>query len=52
LVIPCQDLKEPGGATLAIINKERTPLDDLADYVMHDEAGKILPQIAQRLKMG
>lgn len=40
------------GATLAIINKERTPLDDLADYVIHDEAGKALPQIAQKLKMG
>ena len=40
------------GAALAIINKERTPLDDLADYVIHDEAGKILPQIAQRLKTG
>jgi NAD-dependent deacetylase len=40
------------GATLAIINKERTPLDDLADYVIHDAAGKALPQIAQMLKMG
>jgi NAD-dependent SIR2 family protein deacetylase len=38
-------------ATLAI-DKERTPLDDLADYVIHDEAGKALPQIAQRLKWG
>lgn len=40
------------GATLAIINKERTPLDDIADYVIHDEAGKALPQIAQMLKTG
>lgn len=40
------------GATLAIINKERTPLDDLADYVIHDAAGEALPQIAQKLKMG
>lgn len=40
------------GATLAIINKERTPLDDIADYVIYDKAGKALPQIAQRLKMG
>jgi len=38
-------------ATLAI-DKERTPFDDLADYVIHDEAGRALPQIAQRLKMG
>ena len=52
MVIPCQDLKKQGGAILAIIKKERTPLDDLADYVIHDEAGKALPQIAQRLKMG
>jgi NAD-dependent deacetylase len=41
-----------GGATLAIINKERTPLDDLANYVIHDEAGKALPQIAQMLMTG
>jgi NAD-dependent deacetylase len=40
------------GATLAIINKERTPLDDMADYVIHEEAGKALPQIAQWLKTG
>ena len=40
------------GATLAIINKDPTPLDDIADYVIHDEAGKALPQIAQMLKTG
>jgi NAD-dependent deacetylase len=40
------------GATLAIINKERTPLDDMADYVIHEEAGKALPKIAQWLKTG
>ena len=40
------------GATLAIINKDPTPLDDMADYVIHDEAGKALPQIAQMLKTG
>ena len=38
------------GAILAIINKEKTPLDNLADYVINEEAGKILPQIVQNLK--
>jgi len=40
------------GATLAIINKEKTPLDVMADYVINDEAGKILPQIVQSVKEG
>jgi NAD-dependent deacetylase len=40
------------GAALAIINKEKTPLDTIADYVINDEAGKILPQIIQSLKDG
>jgi NAD-dependent deacetylase len=38
------------GAVLAIINKETTPLDDLADYVIHDEAGKVLPRVVKFLK--
>jgi len=38
------------GAFLAIINIEKTPLDTTADYVINDEAGKILPQIVQSLK--
>lgn len=33
-------------------NKERTPLDYLADYVINEEAGKLLPQIVQSLKDG
>ena len=37
------------GAALAIINKEPTPFDDLADYVIHEEAGKVLPRIVQIL---
>ncbi len=37
-------------AFLAIINKERTALDHLADAVIHEEAGRILPQIVQNLK--
>lgn len=40
------------GAFLAIINIEKTPLDTTADYVINDEAGKILPQIVQSLKDG
>lgn len=35
---------------LAIINKEKTALDHLADVVIHEEAGKILPSIVQNLK--
>jgi len=40
------------GAALAIINKQKTPLDTIADYVINDEAGKILPRIVQSLKDG
>jgi len=40
------------GAALAIINKQETPLDTIADYVINDEAGKILPQVVQSLKDG
>jgi NAD-dependent deacetylase len=55
VVYPAADIPlraKQKGATLAIINKERTPLDDVADYVIHEEAGKALPQIVQRLKWG
>jgi NAD-dependent deacetylase len=40
------------GAFLAIINIEKTPLDTIADYVINDEAGKIVPQIVQSVKDG
>lgn len=33
------------GAKLAIINKDSTPMDAMADFVINDAAGKILPQI-------
>ena len=33
------------GAKLAIINKDSTPLDSVADYVIQDAAGKVLPAI-------
>lgn len=53
VVFPAVDIPlraKKRGATLVIINKESTPLDHLADYVMNDEAGKVLPQIVQCLK--
>ncbi len=37
-------------ATLIIINKEKTALDSEADGVIHEEAGRILPQIVRDLK--
>ncbi len=37
-------------AFLALINKEKTPLDHLADAVIHEEAGGILPRIVRSLK--
>ena len=37
-------------ATLVIINKEQTALDSEADRVIHEEAGRILPQIVSNLK--
>ncbi len=53
VVYPAADIpriaKQRGG-TLALINKQKTPLDVMADYVINDEAGKILPQIVKSLK--
>jgi NAD-dependent deacetylase len=53
VVYPAADIpriaKQRGG-TLALVNKQKTPLDVMADYVINDEAGKILPQIVQSLK--
>ena len=31
------------GAKLIIINRTETPLDPMADLVVHDEIGKVLP---------
>ena len=33
------------GARLVIVNREPTPLDDLADVVLHGEAGTLLPAL-------
>jgi len=38
------------GARLAIVNTEPTPLDQMADYVIHEEAGTALPQIVSHLR--
>jgi len=53
VVYPAADIPlraKKRGATLAVINRESTPLDYLADYVINDDSGKVLPQIVQSLK--
>jgi NAD-dependent deacetylase len=53
VVYPAADIPlraKQRGAKLAIINKDPTPLDDIADYVINDEAGKTLSRILQILK--
>jgi len=30
------------GATLVIVNREKTPLDDIADLVVHDSIGDVM----------
>jgi NAD-dependent deacetylase len=55
VVYPAADIPmraKQRGARLAVINKEKTPLDYLADYVINEEAGKVLPQIVQNIKNG
>lgn len=55
VVYPAADIPfraKQRGATLVIINKESTPLDSVADYVINDEAGRVLPRIVQSLKDG
>jgi NAD-dependent deacetylase len=38
------------GAKLAIINKDETPLDPMADYVFQEASGIVLPDIVDKLK--
>lgn len=55
VVYPAADIPmsaKQQGAPLAIINIDQTPLDHLADFVINDETGKVLPQIIQNLKSG
>ena len=54
VVYPAADIPvraKQGGATLVILNKDATPLDHLADYVINDTAGKILPLIVKSLML-
>lgn len=38
-------LAKQAGAHLIIINRDPTPLDDIADLVVNEEIGKVLPQL-------
>jgi NAD-dependent deacetylase len=38
-------LAKSRGATLVIVNRDPTPLDDMADLVIQDEIGKALPEL-------
>jgi NAD-dependent deacetylase len=40
------------GAALVIVNREPTPLDHLADAVLHGEAGTLLPALAEAAVAG
>jgi NAD-dependent deacetylase len=40
------------GATLVIVNREPTPLDDLADAVLNGEAGVLLPALVEAVVAG
>jgi NAD-dependent protein deacetylase/lipoamidase len=40
------------GAALVIVNREPTPLDDLADAVLHGEAGTLLPALVDAALAG
>jgi NAD-dependent deacetylase len=40
------------GASLLIVNREPTPLDGLADAVLHGEAGTLLPALVERALAG
>jgi len=41
-----------GGAKLVIINRDPTPCDDVADVVIHDQAGPTMDNILKELKKG
>jgi NAD-dependent deacetylase len=48
VVYPAADIPlraKQAGAKLSIINKGSTPLDTMADYVINEAAGKVLPQL-------
>jgi NAD-dependent deacetylase len=37
------------GAFLAILNAEETPFDPLADFVVRDRLGEVLPELVERI---
>jgi NAD-dependent deacetylase len=41
-------LAKRNGARLAIVNREPTPCDHLADIVLHDEIGAVLSSVVPR----
>ncbi len=43
-------LAKRSGASLVIVNREPTPLDDIADMVLHAEIGSLLPSAVARLR--
>jgi NAD-dependent deacetylase len=45
-------LARRNGAALVIVNREPTPLDHLADAVLHGEAGTLLPALAEAAVAG
>jgi len=38
------------GASIFILNKESTPLDESADVVIHGNVGEVLPALLQKVK--
>jgi NAD-dependent deacetylase len=41
-----------GGAKLVILNRDSTPADDMADIVIHDQAGPTMASILENVKKG
>ena len=39
------EIAQRAGARVAVINPEPTPLDSLADWVVHGQAGEVLPSL-------
>lgn len=42
-------LTKENGAALIIVNRDPTPLDDIADLVIHDEIGRALPRLLEEI---
>lgn len=53
VVYPAADIPvqaKRAGAKLVIINKDPTPLDSVADYVLREASGEVLPKVVQYMK--